>query len=73
MTHPHLFNFQNKQGPKVSVSNITIVQKLYGPEISQFLPCMLQFLDNLWRVSIFSNYIGEIDHFILDLLKRSDT
>ena len=73
MTHPHPFNFQNKQGPTVSVSNITIVQKLYGPEISQFLPCMLQFLDNLWRVSIFSNYIGEIDHFILDLLKRSDT
>ena len=23
--------------------------------------------------SIFSNYIGEIDHFTLDLLKRSDT
>ena len=45
----------------------TDVQTLYGPEISQFLPCMVQFLDNLWRLSIFSNYIGEIDQFTLDL------
>ena len=29
------------------------VQKLYGPEISGFLPRMLQFLDNLGRVVIF--------------------
>ena len=35
-----------------------------GPEISQFLPCVLQFLDNLWRLFIFFfNYMGEIDHF----------
>ena len=26
---------------------LTGLQKLYGPEISRFLPCMLQFLDNL--------------------------
>ena len=52
---------------------LTDVQKLLGPEISQFLPCMLQFLDNLWRLIIFSNYIGEINHFTLDLLKRSNT
>ena len=24
-----------------------VVPKLYGPEISRLLPCMLQFLDNL--------------------------
>ena len=35
------------------------VQKLYRPEISWFLPCMLQFLDNLWQVFIFSNDIRE--------------
>ena len=44
------------------------VQKLYGPEISRFLPCMLQFLDNLRRLFIFSKYIRGIDHFTLDLL-----
>ena len=52
---------------------LTNVQKLHEPEISQFLPCILQFLDNLWRLSNFSSYIGKIDHFLLDLLKRSDT
>ena len=52
---------------------LTGVQKLYGPEISLFLPCMLQFLDNLWRLFIFSNYILEIDHFKSDLLRRFDT
>ena len=50
----------------------TDVQKLFGPEISQFLPCMLQCWDNLCRLFIFSNYIREIDHFTLDLLERSD-
>ena len=49
------------------------VQKLCGPEISRFLPCMLQFLDNSRRLFIFSNYMRGIDHFTLDLLKRSDT
>ena len=29
---------------------LTGVQKLYGPDISSFLPCMLQFLDNLRKV-----------------------
>ena len=45
---PH-FNFQTKQDPKASVSNIKHqgycffmgVQKLHGPEVSRFLPCML--------------------------------
>ena len=36
--------------------------------MSQFLSRMLQFLDYLWRL-----FIGEIDHFTLDLLKKSDT
>ena len=35
----------------------TGVQKLYGPEISQFFPCMLQFLTNLLRIFIFSNQV----------------
>ena len=49
------------------------VQKLCGPRISQFLPCMPQFLDNLWRLFICSNYIGEEDHFTLEPLKGFDT
>ena len=59
---PPQFNFRSKQVQKVSVSNITLhftsVQKLYRPEISRFLPSMLQFLDNLRRHFIFFNYIG---------------
>ena len=51
----------------------TDVQKLYGPDILQFLPCMLQLLDNLWRLFIFSNYRGKIDHFTLNVLNRFDT
>ena len=27
------------------------VQKLYVPEISRFLPCMLPFLENLWQIT----------------------
>ena len=50
----------------------TGVQKLYEPEISRFLLHIVQFLDNLQRLFIFSNNIGEINHFTLDLLKRSD-
>ena len=45
----------------------TDVWKLCGPEMSQFLPWMQQFLDYLWRLFICFNYIGEIDHFTLDL------
>ena len=43
------------------------VQKLCGPEIARFLPCMVLFLDNLRWLSIFSNYIREIDYFKLNL------
>ena len=42
-------------------------------QISRFLLCMLQFLDNLRRHFIFSNYIWEIYHFKLDLLNRPNT
>ena len=75
---PPLFHSQTKKGPTVSVSNIrdllfTGVQKSYGPEISRFLPCMQQVLDNLRQLFIFSDYTAEIGQFTLDLLKRSDT
>ena len=43
------------------------VQKLRGPEVSRFLPCLQQFLDKLRWLFIFSNCIREIDHFTLDL------
>ena len=72
------FNFRTKQSPKVTISNIRDIAFYRCSEIiqtrnSHFLPYMLQFLDNLWWLFIFSNYIGEADHFTLDLLKRSDT
>ena len=49
----------------------TDVRKLHGPEISQ----VYRVCYNFWKIcgGIFSNYIGEINHFTLDLLKRSDT
>ena len=50
----------------------TGVQKLYGPEITPFLPRMLQFLENLRRRFIFSNHILETE-FRLDLLESSNT
>ena len=47
------------------------VQKLHGPNISPFLPFILQFFGNLrW---LFLNHIGQIDHVTLDLMKRFDT
>ena len=73
---PLHFNVQTKQGPTVSVSNIeniACVKKLHGPEISPFLPFMLQFLPNLQRLFTFSNYIGEIGHFEFNLIKKSNT
>ena len=36
----------------------TGAQKLCGPEISRFSPYMLQFLDNIQWLLIFSNNIG---------------
>ena len=62
------FQFQTSE-----VLYFTGAQKLYGPEISRFSPCMLQFLDNIQQLLIFSNNAVEIDHFSLDFLKMSDT
>ena len=71
---PPRFNFRTKQGPKTSaILLLTALQKLYGPGISPFLPCVLQFFSNLRRLLIFSNFIGEIDQFTLHFLKRFDT
>ena len=51
------------------------VQKLYGPRnftiFTVYATIFGQFMAALWQ--FFSNYIKEIDHFTLDLLKRSDT
>ena len=62
----HKFQFQT-----LGILLFTNVQKLYGPEVSIFT--ILQFLDNLWQLFIFSNYIGKIAHFTLNPLKRSNT
>ena len=68
---PH-FNFQSPklQFQTSAILHLTDVQELYGPKVSQVLPCMLQFSDNIWRN--FFNHIGVIDHFTFDLMKRSD-
>ena len=55
---PH-FNFRTKQGHSNKAnqtSGILLfmgIQKFYGLEISQFLSCMLQFLNNSWCLFIF--------------------
>ena len=46
--------------------------KLYGPEVSQSLPCTLQFFSKYMAISDFFKYIEDVDHFILDFLNRSD-
>ena len=74
---PH-FNFQTKKGPTVSVSNIRDIAFYGCLEIIRtrsftIFTVYVQVLDNFRQLFIFSNYIGEIDHFTLDLLKRSDT
>ena len=57
--------------------------KLYGPEVSHFLPCMLLFLDNLWHLFIFQLHRGnrslhvglceKVQYLTLDLFKCSKT
>ena len=61
--------FQQFQFQTSGILLFTVVQKLYEHEISEFLPCMSQGLDNLRQLLFFSNYVGKIDHFMLDLLK----
>ena len=60
------FQFQTSE-----ILLFTVVQKLYGLEVSRFVPCMLQVLDSFRQLFIFSNYIGKIDHFTLGLLTLS--
>ena len=74
----HKFQFRTS-----GILLFTDVQKLYGPENSQHLLCMLQFLDNLWRLFIFLTTLGKyhtsrstfwkplIIGRILDLSKKS--
>ena len=76
-THTHL-NFQTKQGPTVSVSNIRdiaffIVQKWYGPKISGFLPCVLQYLDNLRRLHLGSSEKDLLKSFLLWTIQKKTT
>ena len=77
-THPHTSTSKPKKVQQFQFQTSAIlsfmgVQELYGQEISRFLPCMLQSLDNLWQIFIFFNYIRDTDHFTMDLLKRSDS
>ena len=71
---PHQFLNQNKvQLFQFQTSSILLfmgVQKLYEPEISQFLPCMLQVLENICQHFIFSNYIGEINHLTSEKVRN---
>ena len=74
---PH-FIFRANKGPKLSVSNIRDIAfygclKFMRTKNFTILLCMLQFLDNLGRFFIISNYIWGIDHSTFDLLKNSDT
>ena len=75
---PSHFNFQTKKGPTVSVSNIRDIAFYGCLEIIRtrsftIFTVYVQVLDNFRQLFIFSNYIGEIDHFTLDILKGSDT
>ena len=72
--HAHYFNFQTKQGPTASISNTRDVAFYECSEITQtrnftifnaYTTTFGQFTVDF----IFSNNIGEIDHFTLDLLK----
>ena len=71
-THTSIFEPNKVQQFQFQTSVILLfmgVQKLYGPEISWFLHCMLQFLDNSRRLFISTNYIRGKDYFTLDFLK----
>ena len=59
---PH-FNFQTKEGPRVSVSNIRHID---------FYECSEIIRTRNFTILI-SNYIRRIDHFTLDYMIRSDT
>ena len=73
---PPLQCLNTKQGPTVSVSNIRDISFYGCSEIIQTINFTI-FTVNATifgqYTAAFHNYIGEIDHFTLDLLKRSDT
>ena len=48
------------------------VQKLTDHKFNDFYRVCYNFFGDLWRLFIFSSYVGETDHFMLGLLKRSD-
>ena len=59
-----------------SVSNIRDIvfyRKNYTNQKFHSFTVHAKFLDNIWRLFKFSNYIREIDHFTMNLLKRLDT
>ena len=72
---PH-FNFRTKQGPTVSASYIRDIS-FYGCSEIKRTRNFTIFTVNAkifgQFTAAFHNYIGEINHFTLDLLKRSDT
>ena len=64
--HPTSSSEPNKankiqQFPFQHIRNIAFnrCSEIIRPEISRFLPCLLQFLDNLWRLFIFLTTYGK--------------
>ena len=71
------FDFQTKQGPKMLVSNIRdkgfqSSEIIWTKNFTIFIMYATNF-GQFMTAFIFSNYTGKIDHFMLDLLKRSVT
>ena len=56
---------QQFQFQTLGVLLFMVVQKLSGPEISRFSPCMLQFLDHSRRLFIFSLDLLKIFHEVI--------
>ena len=72
--HGHL-NFRTKQGPKVSVSNIRDIAFYGCTEIiwTRNFRIFTVYAINFGQIMVaFANFIGEIDHFTPELLKRAD-
>ena len=69
------FNFRTKQGPTVSVSDIRDIGFYGCSEIIRTRNFMIftVYAAIFGQYRAASNCIGEIDHFTLDFLERSDT
>ena len=50
-------SLKNNQFQTSGTLLFTVVHKLYEPEMSQFLPCLLQVLDKLRQLFTFSNMV----------------